>query len=129
MWTLTLWTTILTVLVIVLAYALHRWIGVRREVLGEHWTDLADSFWARVWTWAKTRWDVTVAAVIALAPVVWSAGLDTIVIAANLLANIVPAVAGLDLSALMIPDHVKTIIQIGGALIPPLRDALEKLRN
>lgn len=129
MWTLTLWTTAITVLAIVLAYALHRWIGVRREVLGERWADLADTFWGRVWTWAKDRWDFTVAAVVALAPVVWSAGLDTIIIVANAFSNIIPAVAGLDLSSLMISDAHKAYIQIAAALLPPLRDAIEKLRS
>jgi len=116
-------------MVIVLAYALHRWIGIRRDVLGDRWTDVADSFWARTWAWIKKRWDFAVALVIAVAPVVWSTGLDIIVIAANMLAGVLPAVAGIDLSALMISDTHKAYIQLGAALLPPLRDAYEKVRG
>lgn len=128
MWTLTQWTVIVTALILCLAYALHRWVGIRRSVMGDRFTDRADTFWGMVWAWARRKWDLAAAAVIALAPVIWSMGLDTVVIAANLLANWLPALSGVDLSKLMISDRVQTLIQIGAVTIPPLRDAVEKLR-
>lgn len=129
MWTLTLWAVIATGLVLLLAYALHRWIGIRRDVMGEALAARADGFWEWLWIKAKARWDVTVAAVIAIAPVAWSVGLDTIVIIANLMANIVPALSGIDLSNLMISPEVRTVIQLVGLAAPPLRDAIEKMRG
>jgi hypothetical protein len=109
--------------VLVGAYVLHMWVGIRRDGLGR--VDAARSFWDGV----KKRWDWAVAAVIALAPVAWSAVLDIIVITANLLATVFPKVAGVDLSALMLTDAHKTLIQLSALALPPLRDAIEKMRG
>ena len=126
MWTLTLWTFTIAVLVVILAVAVHYWLMNRRNVLGDSFTDLADTFWARIWAWLKMRWDLTVAAIIAAAPTVWSAGLDTVVIVANLMADVLPGVAGLDLSFLIMPDWLRAAIPIGAAVLPPMRAAFTK---
>lgn len=123
MWTMTFSIAFFTVAVLIAAYALHAWVGIRRA--GATRAEAASTFGA----WLKARWDWAIAALLALAPVVWSVGLDTIVIAANLLANIVPAIAGLDLSSLMLTDQHKVMIQAAALVVPPIRDAIEKMRS
>lgn len=125
MWTLSIWAFVVTLMLLVLTYALHRWFGIPRERL----VSLRDSLMSRAWEWIKARWDFAVAAFMVVAPLVWSAGLDFIVIVANLSAGILPAVAGLDLSSLMISDKVRTGIQLAAIVLPPLRDAFEKVRG
>lgn len=127
MWTLGFWAFVVTIMVLVLVYSLHRWIGIKRD--DEATAPKRAPLLEKLLVWAKARWDFTAAALIALAPVLWSAGLDSIVIVANLLANVFPAIAGVDLSKLMIPDNVRTYIQIGAVALPPLRDAIEKIRG
>lgn len=119
MWTLTWQLVFWTLLVLVGAYALHMWIGVRRS------GDQSVTFWGTV----KKRWDLTIAFVIAAAPVAWSAILDTVVIVANFLANVFPALSGVDLSVLMLSDQHKALIQLGALLMPILRDAIQKSRG
>lgn len=123
MWTTTWTVTLITALVLVGAYALHRWVGIRRG--GASRAEAARTFGEAI----RKRWDWAVAAVIALAPVLWSVAIDVIVIGANLLANVVPAVAGVDLSALMLTDFHKALIQVSALALPPLRDAIEKMRG
>jgi hypothetical protein len=128
MWTLTIQVAVITALIIVVAYSIHRWIGIKRDKLGDAAAAGTDSFLGWFWAKAKARWDVTIAAVIAVAPVVWTAGLDTFVIAANLFSTIYPAVQGVDLSALMLSDQTKTWMSLGGVVVPILRDAVEKAK-
>lgn len=128
MWTLSLWTTSIAVLVIILSFALHQWLVFRRANLTE-FSELADTFWAKVWAWLKERWDVSIAAIIAAMPTLWSAGLDTFVILVNLLADIFPGMAGLDLSKLIIPDWLRASIPIGSILLPALRTAFTRKKD
>lgn len=128
MWTLTFWTITITVLVIALSYSIHRWIGIRRDKLGDAAAARADGFWEWFLAKAKARWDVTTAAVIAAAPVLWSVVIDGAMITVNLLATLFPALAGQDWSALMITDKHKAYISLGALVVPLLRDAIEKMR-
>lgn len=119
MWTLSWYAVGFTALFLLLAYALHRWGLVERYQARR----------AGIKAWIKEKWDWAAAAVITLAPVVWSFGLDAIVFTANFLANIIPALAGVDLSFLMISPEIRMGIQAGGVLLPLIRDAIEKARG
>lgn len=119
--------TVVTILMVALAYALHRWIGVRREHLDPRFSD--DTSIGKAWIWAKSRWDFVIAAFVTILPVIWSSSLDIIVIVANLLASWAPSLASLDLSNLMITDRTKLYIQMAGVMLPPIRDVIEKARR
>lgn len=120
MWTTTWTVALITALVLLGAYSLHRWVGIRRG--GASRAEAARTFGEAI----KKRWDWALAAVLALAPVVWSIGLDSIVILANLLATVVPTMAGADLSFLMLSNEQKGWISASALALPPIRDALEK---
>lgn len=84
----------------------------------------ADSFWAAVGTWLKVRWDIAVAAALAAFPILWNGALDGIVAISLFLGDALPALAGIDLSALVLAPWLKTTIQVGAALVPAVRAAL-----
>jgi hypothetical protein len=81
----------------------------------------SEAFWQRKFEWMKVRWDLMVAAFMAMLPLLWNGLLDATIAISHLLADLLPAVAGLDLSELIMPAWLKTTIQIGAAVLPPLR--------
>lgn len=85
------------------------------------WYTLADSYWARWWAWLKIRWDLTVAALVMAAPSLWNGALDAGIWLSITLADAIPVLAGMDLSALLLPSWVETAIRLGGGLIPIIR--------
>jgi hypothetical protein len=82
---------------------------------------LADTRWRRVYAWLKIRWDLSVGAIVMALPSLWNGALDLLIALSLLLADIVPALAGLDLSALLLPGWLETVIRVAGALIPIIR--------
>ena len=82
---------------------------------------LADTRWQRVYAWLKIRWDLSIGAIVMASPSLWNGALDLLVGLSLLLADIVPALAGLDLSVLLLPGWLETSIRLGGALIPIVR--------
>lgn len=83
--------------------------------------DDADTRWQKLRAWVRQRWDIVAAAAVALLPIIWNGALDGVIAVSLLLADIIPAVAGLDLSEWVMPAWVKTSIQVGGAVIPVIR--------
>lgn len=119
MWTLSVWAFVITGLFLVLAYATHRWGLVQRYQTQR----------AGIKAWLKVKWDWAAAAIITIAPVVWSFSLDAIVFTANFMATFIPALAGVDLSKFMISADTRLLIQAGGVLLPLIRDSIEKARR
>lgn len=104
--------TVLTFVV----WAYFRWV---RPEIEDTWA--FHGFHGKVVPWLKARWDIVASFVVAMAPIVWNGGLDLIIFLALLLADVVPVLAGMDLSALVIPAEYKIWIQIAGAIITPAR--------
>jgi hypothetical protein len=82
---------------------------------------LADTQRQRVYAWLKIRWDLSIGAVVMALPSLWNGALDLMIALSLLLADMLPAVAGLDLSALLLPGWLETLIRVAGALIPIIR--------
>lgn len=83
--------------------------------------DLADTRYRRILAWLKIRWDLALGAVVMAAPTLWNGGLDALIWLSLLLADAIPVLAGLDLSALLLPGWLDTAIRIAGGLIPVVR--------
>jgi hypothetical protein len=120
---------LLTVLFFGIALVLYAWkvrpyLHNRPEFKGFY--DDADTRWQRAWIWCRQRWDIVAAAIIALAPIIWNGALDAIIAASLLLADLLPALSGLDLSGLVMPAWLKTTIQVGGAIVPVIRSRTMK---
>lgn len=88
-----------------------------------------DRWIAGAWAWMKVRWDVTAGVVLAALPTLWNAVLDLSVLLAGVLAEVLPAVSGLDLSTIVMPDGLRSIISIAGAVGPPLLRAVMQRRE
>lgn len=82
---------------------------------------LADTRWRRVYVWLRIRWDLAAGAVVMALPSIWNGALDLAIAFSLVLADMLPALAGLDLSALLLPGWLETTIRVGGALIPIVR--------
>lgn len=116
-----------TALVLSLVAAIYvYWVRPRLQNQFADFYSLADGFWGRLWRWCKTRWDVAWAVVIAAFPILWNGVLDAAIAVSLLLADVLPAIAGLDLSTLVLPPWLKTMIQIGAAVLPAIRGAMLK---
>lgn len=102
---------ILTLLVCIYFWKVRPYLETRAEF--HDFYDLADSFWSRVWEWLKIRWGLVWGAIVAAAPMVWNGGLDALVAI-----NLAVSNGGLDLSWLVIPPWLKSIIQLGSVLLP-----------
>lgn len=76
--------------------------------------------------WLKERWDMTLAVIIAMAPIVWNGALDAIVAISLGLADILPALNGMDLSRLLLPDWFKAWLPVASTAIPAIRAAYLK---
>jgi hypothetical protein len=120
---------LITLLIIVVIMSLYAW-KVRPYLRTKPGFSVlymrADGFWAALWAWLKVRWDIASAAFIALLPILWNGILDLLIAVSLVLADVLPAVAGLDLSALVMPAWLKTSIQVGAALLPVLRGHMLK---
>lgn len=118
---------IITVLVLALIFALYAWQVrpmLRRRPEFNGFFDYADTRWQRIGIWIKLRWDVVAAGAVALFPILWNGALDAIVGVSILGADLLPAIAGIDLSELVMAPWLKTSIQIGAAVLPVIRAQL-----
>lgn len=86
---------------------------------------LSNSWWKRVYVWLKIRWDLAVGAIIMALPALWNGILDGIIWLSLHAADFLPALAGADLSNLVLPKWVETSIRLGGAAVPIIRAKLE----
>lgn len=83
--------------------------------------ELADTRWRRIFAWLRIRWDLSAGAVIMALPSIWNGILDFIVFVSLTLADLLPALAGVDLSDWLLPNWLVTSIRVGGAVIPVIR--------
>jgi hypothetical protein len=72
----------------------------------------------------KARWDVACAVVVAVAPIAWNGVLDGAIAISLVMADALPAIAGLDLSAFVLSPATKTAIQVAAAALPAIRAAI-----
>lgn len=79
------------------------------------------AFRGNVLGWLKARWDMVSAGIIVALPSVWNGALDAIVFLTRLLSDLLPAVAGVDLSSLVLPDWFMTSVRLGAAGLPIIR--------
>src|SRR5262245_31217134 len=79
-----------------------------------------DRWLAGAVAWMKVRWDVTAGVVFAVLPTLWNAVLDFAVLLAGILEHVIPALAGTDFSGVFMPDGLRSLISIVGAVGPPL---------
>lgn len=82
---------------------------------------LADTQLSRLYEWIKIRWDVALAGVLASLPSVWNGILDGIIYLSIHLADVLPAIAGADLSGLVIPEGWQIALRISAAVVPVIR--------
>lgn len=123
---------LVTVLAFAFAFTLYAWKVrpiLRQQPEFDWFYVRVDSLWASIFAWLKVRWDIAVAAGVALIPIIWNGLLDAAVAMSLFLGEALPALAGLDLSAWVLPASVKTLIQVGGALVPAFRAALMRKRE
>lgn len=76
--------------------------------------------------WLKMRWDMVAAGVVVTLPSLWNGALDIIILLSRVLSDALPALAGLDLSALVLPGWLETGIRVGAALLPVARRYFDK---
>lgn len=76
--------------------------------------------------WLKVRWDMLAAGVIVSLPSIWNGTLDALVFLSDVLSDLLPAVAGLDLSAYILPDWFMTSVRLGAVIVPIIRRYLFK---
>lgn len=77
------------------------------------------------WTiWFKERWDVTLAMVIAALPSVWNGLMDLIIFISLTVSDALPAIAGMDLSAWVLPSWAETAIRVSAVVVPIIRARL-----
>jgi hypothetical protein len=84
------------------------------------------AFRGNVVGWLKARWDIVAAGFLATLPSAWNGLLDIIVFASNALADVLPALAGADLSGIILPEWLMTTIRIGAVLMPIIRGLMTK---
>jgi hypothetical protein len=84
------------------------------------------AFRGNVLGWLKVRWDMVAAGALVSLPSIWNGALDAMVFLSQLLGDMLPAVAGIDLSAFILPDWLTTSIRLGAAVMPILRRYLAK---
>lgn len=75
----------------------------------------------RIRKWLVARWDLAASAIIMGLPSAWNGLLDLIIAISLFLADSLPALSGLDLSAFLLPTWVETTVRVGGALLPVIR--------
>lgn len=111
-------------LAVIVALSLYMWkvrpyLAQRPEF--HEFYELADTRWARLWEWLKIRWDMAIGALVMALPSLWNGLLDLIIFLGMVAGDALPALAGLDLSALLLPNWLETVIRVGGALVPIIR--------
>lgn len=123
---------LITGLALMLAFALYAWKvrPILRQRPEFDWFYVrVDSYWRSLGAWLKVRWDIAAAAFLAALPILWNGALDAIVALSLFLGEALPAVAGIDLSGVVMPAWLKTTIQVGGALVPAFRAAFIKKKD
>lgn len=83
--------------------------------------ELADARWARLWAWIKIRWDMALAALLMASPSLWNGLLDLIIWLGMVLGDVLPVLATLDLSDMLLPKWFEIGIRIGAAFVPLAR--------
>ncbi len=86
-------------------------------------------FDGKIKSWLKARWDVVSAFAIAIAPILWNGALDGVIFLSLLLEQFLPALAGADLSKLVIPDWIKDWIPMAATLVPAIRAVINMRKN
>lgn len=76
--------------------------------------------------WLKVRWDMVTAGFIVALPSIWNGALDVIVFLSQTLGDLLPAIAGVDLSAFILPEWLTTSIRLGAAIMPIVRRYVDK---
>lgn len=119
------WQALVWLLAALLALTLYVWkvrpvLAARPEF--HEFYELADTRWKRIYAWLKLRWDVSVSAAIMAAPSIWNGVLDAIIWVSINLADVLPAIAGLDLSSLLLSPRTETIIRLLAAVLPFVRE-------
>jgi len=84
-------------------------------------------FRGAVLSWLRVRWDVVTAGMIVSFPSLWNGALDAAVLTSQVLGDLLPAIAGVDLSAYILPDWVTTSIRLGAAAMPVIRSFIERV--
>lgn len=123
------WQALVWMLAALLALSLYLWkvrpMLADRPEFREFYA-LADTRWQRLYAWLKIRWDLSVGAAIMVLPSLWNGILDAIIWLSINLADVLPALAGLDLSALLLPPRWEAAIRIAAAILPLFREWLIK---